>query len=135
MEEETRYFYQPDLTGTIISWCWTFLLFLIGLIIWLEITHFQWVTAVFFAAFVILTFLEIKRRAVLITPTKLVFSRLLQRDYLMIPLADIRQPRFTKHTVTMTVNGEVLNFTFSKKAIKRLKLALDDQVEGADRDH
>lgn len=135
MEEETRYFYQPDLTGTIISWCWTFLLFLIGLIIWLEITHFQWVTAVFFAAFVILTFLEIKRRTVLITPTKLVFSRLLQRDYLMIPLADILQPRFTKHTVTMTVNGEVLNFTFSKKAIKRLKLALDDQVEGADRDH
>lgn len=135
MEEETRYFYQPDLTGTIISWCWTFLLFLIGLIIWLEITHFQWVTAVFFAAFVILTFLEIKRRTVLITPTKLVFSRLLQRDYLMIPLADIRQPRFTKHTVTMTVNGEVLNFTFSKKAIKRLKLALDDHVEGADRDH
>ena len=135
MEEETRYFYQPDLTGTIISWCWTFLLFLIGLIIWLEITHFQWVTAVFFAAFVILTFLEIKRRTVLITPTKLVFSRLLQRDYLMIPLADIRQPRFTKHTVTMTVNGEVLNFTFSKKAIKRLKLALDDQVEGEDRDH
>jgi uncharacterized membrane protein YdbT with pleckstrin-like domain len=135
MEEETRYFYQPDLTGTIISWCWTFLLFLIGLIIWLEITHFQWVTAVFFAAFVILTFLEIKRRTVLITPTKLVFSRLLQRDYLMIPLADIRQPRFTKHTVTMTVNGEVLNFTFSKKAIKRLKLALNDQVEGADRDH
>ena len=135
MEEETRYFYQPDLTGTIISWCWTFLLFFIGLIIWLEITHFQWVTAVFFAAFVILTFLEIKRRTVLITPTKLVFSRLLQRDYLMIPLADIRQPRFTKHTVTMTVNGEVLNFTFSKKAIKRLKLALDDQVEGADRDH
>lgn len=135
MEEETRYFYQPDLTGTIISWCWTFLLFLIGLIIWLEITYFQWVTAVFFAAFVILTFLEIKRRTVLITPTKLVFSRLLQRDYLMIPLADIRQPRFTKHTVTMTVNGEVLNFTFSKKAIKRLKLALNDQVEGADRDH
>lgn len=135
MEEETRYFYQPDLTGTIISWCWTFLLFLIGLIIWLEITHFQWVTAVFFAAFVILTFLEIKRRTVLITPTKLVFSRLLQRDYLMIPLADIRQPRFTKHTVTMTVNGEVLNFTFSKKAIKRLKLALNDQIEGADRDH
>ena len=79
MEEETRYFYQPDLTGTIISWCWTFLLFLIGLIIWLEITHFQWITAVFFAAFAILTFLEIKRRTVLITPTKLVFSRLLQR--------------------------------------------------------
>lgn len=135
MEEETRYFYQPDLTGTIISWCWTFLLFLAGLIIWLEITHFQWISAVFFVAFAILTFLEIKRRTVLITPTKLVFSRLLQRDYLMIPLADIRQPRFTKHTVTMTVNGEVLNFTFTEKAIKRLQLALKNQMEGNTRDH
>lgn len=135
MEEETRYFYQPDLTGTIISWCWTFLLFLIGLIVWLEITHFQWVSALFFVTFVILTFLEIKRRTVVITPTKLVFSRLLQRDYLMIPLADIRQPRFTKHTVTMTVNGEVLNFTFSQKAIKRLQLALNNQTEGNSRDH
>ncbi|KRM35923.1 EbsA family protein [Limosilactobacillus pontis] len=135
MEEETRYFYQPDLTGTIISWCWTFLLFLIGLIVWLEITHFQWVSALFFVAFVILTFLEIKRRTVVITPTKLVFSRLLQRDYLMIPLADIRQPRFTKHTVTMTVNGEVLNFTFSQKDIKRLQLALNNQTEETSRDH
>ncbi|MCX2187245.1 MULTISPECIES: EbsA family protein [Limosilactobacillus] len=135
MEEETRYFYQPDLTGTIISWCWTFLLFLIGLIVWLEITHFQWVSALFFVAFVILTFLEIKRRTVVITQTKLVFSRLLQRDYLMIPLADIRQPRFTKHTVTMTVNGEVLNFTFSQKAIKRLQLALNNQTEETSRDH
>lgn len=135
MEEETRYFYQPDLTGTIISWCWTFLLFLAGLIIWLEITHFQWISAAFFVVFAILTFLEIKRRTVLITPTKLVFSRLLQRDYLMIPLADIRQPRFTKHTVTMTVNGEVLNFTFTEKAIKRLQLALKNQMEGNTRDH
>lgn len=135
MEEETRYFYQPDLTGMIISWCWTFLLFLIGLIVWLEITHFQWVSALFFVAFVILTFLEIKRRTVVITQTKLVFSRLLQRDYLMIPLADIRQPRFTKHTVTMTVNGEVLNFTFSQKAIKRLQLALNNQTEETSRDH
>ena len=135
MEEETRYFYQPDLTGMIISWCWTFLLFLISLIVWLEITHFQWVSALFFVAFVILTFLEIKRRTVVITPTKLVFSRLLQRDYLMIPLADIRQPRFTKHTVTMTVNGEVLNFTFSQKAIKRLQLALNNQTEETSRDH
>lgn len=135
MEEEIRYFYQPDLTGTIISWCWTFLLFLIGLIVWLEITHFQWVSALFFVAFVILTFLEIKRRTVVITPTKLIFSRLLQRDYLTIPLADIRQPRFTKHTVTMTVNGEVLNFTFSQKAIKRLQLALNNQTEETSRDH
>lgn len=120
MEEETRYFYQPDLTGTIISWCWTFLIFIAGLVIWLEITHFQWMTATLFAIFVILVFLEIKRRTVLVTPSKLTFSRLLQKDYLVIPLADIRQPHFTKHTVTMTVNGEVLCFTFFQRTVRRL---------------
>ena len=48
MEEETRYFYQPNLTTTIISWCWTFLIFIAGLVVWLEITHFQWLTALLF---------------------------------------------------------------------------------------
>lgn len=127
MEEETRYFYQPDLTGAIISWSWTFLIFVAGLVVWLEITHFQWLTAILFALFAILTFLEIKRRTVLVTPTKLTFSRLLQRDYLVIPLADIRQPHFTKHTVTMTVNGEVLNFTFNNKAVRRLQALIKQQ--------
>ena len=127
MEEETRYFYQPDLTGAIISWSWTFLIFVAGLVVWLEITHFQWLTAILFALFAILTFLEIKRRTVLVTPTKLTFSRLLQRDYLVIPLADIRQPHYTKHTVTMTVNGEVLNFTFSNKAVRRLQALIKQQ--------
>lgn len=127
MEEETRYFYQPDLTGAIISWSWTFLIFVAGLVVWLEITHFQWLTAILFALFAILTFLKIKRRTVLVTPTKLTFSRLLQRDYLVIPLADIRQPHFTKHTVTMTVNGEVLNFTFSNKAVRRLQALIKQQ--------
>ena len=127
MEEETRYFYQPDLTGAIISWSWTFLIFVAGLVVWLEITHFQWLTAILFALFAISTFLEIKWRTVLVTPTKLTFSRLLQRDYLVIPLADIRQPHFTKHTVTMTVNGEVLNFTFSNKAVRRLQALIKQQ--------
>ena len=92
MEEETRYFYQPDLTGTII-----------------------------------LALLEWRRRTVVITPTKMVFNRLLQKQYLVIPISDIRQPEFTKHTVTITVNGEVMSFTFTTKAIARLKLALKQQ--------
>lgn len=128
MEEEVRYFYQPDLTGTIICWCWTFMFFLAGLIAWLEITHFQWVSALLFLIFAVLVVLEVKRRTVLVTPTKMTFSRLLQKDYLTIPLADIRQPHFTKHTMSMTVNGEILNFTFTNKAIRRFQVLLANQA-------
>lgn len=129
MEEQTRYFYQPDLTTTIISWCWTFLIFIAGLVVWLEITHFQWITALLFVVFIIVTLLGIFRRTVVITPSRLVFSRVLQKDYRIIPLADIRQPRFTKHTVTFTINGEVLNFAFSQKAIRHLKKTLANLKE------
>lgn len=130
MEEEIRYFYQPNLTTSIISWCWTFLIFIAGLVVWLEITHFQWLTALLFLIFIIVTLLGIFRRTVVITPTKMVFSRVLQKDYLIIPLVDVRHTRFGKHTVTFTVNGEVFDFAFSNKAIRRLKLALDNLKEG-----
>ncbi|WP_283583769.1 EbsA family protein [Limosilactobacillus difficilis] len=121
MEEEKRYFYQPNMTTTIIEWCWTFMILIVGIIIWLEITHFQWISACFIAAFLILAFLGVSRRTVMITPTKMVYSRVLQKDFLTIPLKDVRQPVFTKHTLTMTVNGEVLTFTFRQAAIKDIQ--------------
>lgn len=121
MEEEKRYFYQPNMTTTIIDWCWTLMILIVGIIIWLEITHFQWISACFIAVFLIVAFLNVARRTVVITPSKMVYSRILQKDFLTIPLKDIRQPIFTKHTMTMTVNGEVMTFTFRKQAIADIK--------------
>ena len=46
-EEQKRFFYQPDLTTAIIDWSWTLLVLIIGIIIAFEITHFQWITALF----------------------------------------------------------------------------------------
>lgn len=121
MEEEKRYFYQPNMTTAIINWCWTLMILIVGIIIWLEITHFQWISACFIAVFLIVSFLNVARRTVVITPSKMVYSRILQKDFLTIPLKDIRQPIFTKHTMTMTVNGEVMTFTFRKQAIADIK--------------
>ena len=41
LEEQKRYFYQRDPTTAVISWSWTFIILIIGVVIWLEITHFQ----------------------------------------------------------------------------------------------
>lgn len=51
MEEEQKRFYQPDLTTAIIDWSWTLLVLIIGIIIAFEITHFQWITALFIVIF------------------------------------------------------------------------------------
>ena len=111
MEEEKRYFYQPDLTSATIQWCWMLLIGIAGVVVWLEITHFNWITAL------------------LLTPTKMVFDRMLQNRFLVIPLKDIRQPRFTKHTMTITVNGEVMTFSFSARSIDSLKITLGNAVK------
>lgn len=121
MEEEKRYFYQPDMTTTIIDWSWTLIVLVIGLIIAFEITHFNWITAVFIIAFLLLAGLEIFSRTVTVTPTKMVFSRVMSHNFLSIPLKDIRQPLFTKHTLSITVNGEVMTFTFTQRSLQSIK--------------
>ena len=100
-----------------------------GVVVWLEITHFNWITALLLALFIILAVLAIGRRTVLVTPTKMVFDRMLQNRFLVIPLKDIRQPRFTKHTMTITVNGEVMTFSFSARSIDSLKITLGNAVK------
>lgn len=129
MEEEKRYFYQPDPTSAIIQWCWMLLIGIAGVVVWLEITHFNWITALLLALFIILAVLAIGRRTVLVTPTKMVFDRMLQNRFLIIPFKDIRQPRFTKHTMTITVNGEVMTFSFSARSIDSLKITLGNAVK------
>lgn len=120
-EEQKRFFYQPDLTTAIIDWSWTLLILIIGIIIAFEITHFQWITALFIVIFLILAALQIFRRTVVISPSRFVFNRLLVREYLSVPVKDIRQPIFTKHTLTITVHGEVMTFSFTQRSLNSIK--------------
>lgn len=120
-EEQKRFFYQPDLTTAIIDWSWTLLVLIIGIIIAFEITHFQWITALFIVIFLILAALQIFRRTVVISPSRFVFNRLLVKEYLSVPVKDIRQPIFTKHTLTITVHGEVMTFSFTQQSLNSIK--------------
>ena len=120
-EEQRRFFYQPDLTTAIIDWSWTLLVLIIGIIIAFEITHFQWITALFIVIFLILAALQIFRRTVVISPSRFVFNRLLVKEYLSVPVKDIRQPIFTKHTLTITVHGEVMTFSFTQRSLNSIK--------------
>ena len=120
-EEQKRFFYQPDLTTAIIDWSWTLLVLIIGIIIAFEITHFQWITALFIVIFLILAALQIFRRTVVISPSRFVLNRLLVKEYLSVPVKDIRQPIFTKHTLTITVHGEVMTFSFTQRSLNSIK--------------
>ena len=134
-EEQKRFFYQPDLTTAIIDWSWTLLVLIIGIIIAFEITHFQWITALFIVIFLILAALQIFRRTVVISPSRFVFNRLLVKEYLSVPVKDIRQPIFTKHTLTITVHGEVMTFSFTQRSLNSIKhfLKEDGVLNGSEK--
>lgn len=126
LEEQKRYFYQQDPTTAVISWSWTFIILIIGVVIWLEITHFQWITAVFLVAFFAVAALAVFRRTMTVKKDEIVFNRILQKEYMVVPLEEIRQPRFTRHTLSITVRGEVMTFTFSHRSITSLRAILTD---------
>lgn len=127
MEEQTKYFYQPDPTSLIIDWSWTLTIIALGVIIWLEYTHFQWISGVLIAIGAFLTIAQFARRTVVVTPTRMTFNRLLQKNFVEVPLASIKQPVFTKHTMSITVSGEVMTFTFSQRTINGLKALLSQE--------
>lgn len=80
LEEQKRYFYQQDPTTAVISWSWTFIILIIGVVIWLEITHFQWITAAFLVAFFAVAALAVFRRTMTVKKDEIVFNRILQRS-------------------------------------------------------
>ncbi|WP_255463179.1 EbsA family protein [Lactobacillus sp. 3B(2020)] len=128
-EEQKKYFYQPDMTTAIINWCWILIILVVGIIIAFEYTYFQWVTGTFIAIFLIIAGLSIFRRTLVVSPSKFVFSRVLQGQFLTIPVKDIRQPVFTKHTMTITVHGEVMTFSLSNRSINSLRSFLQESAK------
>lgn len=127
LEEKTKYFYQPDPTSFIIDWSWTLIIIALGVIVWLEYTHFQWISGLLIAVGAVLAILQFTRRTVEVTPTKMTFNRLLAKNFAEVPLASMRQPVFTKHTMSITVSGEVMTFTFSHRTIKGLQALLSQE--------
>ena len=126
MTEKKKYFYQPDITTAIIAWCWTFLILIIGVVIWLEVTTFNWITAVFLLVFVVISALAIFRRTMIVTEDRLILNRVLQQDYAEIPLSAIKHLYFRKNTAVFTAHGEVMTFSMSRRSIRSLETLLNN---------
>lgn len=129
VEEEQKYFYQQDPTSAVISWSWTFLILIAGVVVWLEVTHFQWLSAFLLGLAILIGVLAISRRTLTVTKNEMIFNRLLQRHFLVVPIKEIRQPRFTRHTMSITVRGQVMTFTFSRRALVSLRALLRDAAD------
>ncbi|MGO2083940.1 EbsA family protein [Vagococcus sp.] len=111
--------YQPDLTGSVIYWSWTCILFFLGIIGLLEergtITPFIVIT---FLLFVFFSYLGTKRRMIL-TNEQLKVSAILKKNRYLIELSTINKILIGTHGVTIYTNKKdysYIMFPPSKRA-------------------
>lgn len=127
---KTNFYYQPAFLASISSWSWTLLVFIMGVIFWLEVTHFNWITAAFFIGFIIICGVQYFTRSMLVQADKLVVNRSLQKSWLVMNVADIQTMKLTKFGISFMFNSDQYSFYLSKKNREYLFQTLKDKRAG-----
>lgn len=99
---EQKFYCQPDIPSSITCWSYTFMIFLLSLFLWLEITVFQIWTAISFVIFVLVTAIQLWRRQLVITDREVKFKRVLSLNDKSIARSDIKAVVATKCQLKIT---------------------------------
>lgn len=99
---EQKFYCQPDIPSSITCWSYTFMIFLLSLFLWLEITVFQISTAIAFVCFVLVTAIQLWRRQLVITDREVKFKRVLSLNDKIIARSDIKEVVATKYQLKIT---------------------------------
>ncbi|MBU9788989.1 EbsA family protein [Lentilactobacillus sp. IMAU92037] len=119
--QKRHFFYQPSPLGSIICWSWTFVIFFIGVIIWLEITHFQWITLFFFVLFAFTAWAEIHFRSIQIYDHQLVVSRITNPHWLVIDLDKISHVQTSKYQLGFVAKTKIYSFILPANSVIEIK--------------
>lgn len=120
--DQHQFYYQPSPIYSTIDWCWTFILLLTGIIFWLEVTHVQWITIIFFIAFFIVGGLELVDRRLIIKNSVLIVKDMFNRQWHCFNLnKDANQIHFTKRLLTINKYGRKYQYCLLPRDIKEIK--------------
>ncbi|WP_035421654.1 EbsA family protein [Fructilactobacillus florum] len=97
--QKRKFLYQPQLLTSCIYWSWTLIVLFVGIIIWLEITHFQNITLAFLGLFLLLCWLQIYFRRIYITKDEIEIHRVLNPFGKKIKISDIHHVSAKRNTV------------------------------------
>lgn len=120
MNKVERFYYQPSFFSSVISWSWTLLIPIVGIIFWLEVTHFNWITAGFLVAFVIVVIIQVLSRTIEVFDDELVMNRTLSRGRNAISLSEIKGVTKTMFGLKFSFKNKEFNYFLSRKSRDRL---------------
>ncbi|WP_268913074.1 EbsA family protein [Lentilactobacillus sp. SPB1-3] len=115
--QKRRFLYQPNPLSSIICWSWTLAVFFIGVIIWLEITHFQWITLACFVMFAFISWSEIHFRKISIEDGTLVVGRIINPKWLVADLDEITNVQTNKYQLGFVAQGKIYSFILPSNSV------------------
>jgi hypothetical protein len=111
MKKVESFYYQPDFLNNMISWSWTMMILIVGIIFWLEVTTFNWITATFFALFVVVISIQFVSRTVEIIGSELIINRVIKSNFTVLSISKIKN---------ITKGKASLSFEYERKSYKLL---------------
>ena len=120
MKKVVSFYYQPDFLNNIISWCWTFLILIVGVIFWLEVTTFNWITAVFFALFVMVISIQTVSRRVEVIGSEVIINRVFKSNFTVLSIANIEDVTRGKISISFQYDHKRYKLLMRRRSVNRL---------------
>ncbi|MFT8424001.1 MAG: EbsA family protein [Liquorilactobacillus sp.] len=120
-----KFWYQPDIATSVICWSFTFMILLLSILLWLEITVFQIWTAVVFIIFCVVVLIQIFFRWIEISDEKLIVHTIIPQNTKKFELASIENVRMARYGINITVKNQKYYFIMRKSSCEILYNLID----------
>ncbi|QYH53169.1 EbsA family protein [Liquorilactobacillus hordei DSM 19519] len=115
-----KFWYQPDFATSVICWSFTFMILLLSVLLWLEITVFQIWTVIVFLIFCAITIIQLLLRWIEVDDEQMIVHTIIPQNTKKITLTNIENVRISKYGIIITVKRQKYHFIMSKSNCKIL---------------
>lgn len=120
MNMNKKFWYQPDFATSFICWSFTFMILLLSVLLWLEITVFQIWTVIVFLIFCAITIIQLLLRWIEVGDEQMIVHTIIPQNTKKIMLTNIENVRISKYGIIITVKRQKYHFIMSKSNCKIL---------------
>lgn len=119
--QKRKFLYQPNIYSSIVFWSWTVAFLLIGIILWLEVTHFNTDTLLFIIAFILLSWYQIYFRKIIIEDDFLIYKSALNPIGKKMNISEISNVKVRNHNVSFIFEDKKYEITMPQNSVLQLK--------------
>lgn len=125
-----KFYYQPDIPVSISLWSITMMIFLTGMMFWLEITVFQKWSAISFIIFLISVIIQLLFRYATIAKDKIYFNAVVPFNSFELKFKDINNITTKKYGFLVETKLRNYQIICSKKMTRAAISALNQNIGG-----